>query len=186
MGSNEHQEDTPKFNPVAASRQVANSSEKLHEMLKAKQAAKNSASTRDFAVKTIRGLEPLIQQLLDADATINEILTQLVSTLPSIPAEDLRYALNILRSRKKLRMAASESTPIPQSAAAAQAAKKPEKKTSLPTAKTPASSDASLPSDLPVWADGSDRMADESDDDYRLRKEIEGPPEARQKFIGEH
>jgi hypothetical protein len=41
-------------------------------------------------------------------------------------------------------------------------------------------------SDLPPWADGSDKRADETDEDYRLRKKIEGPPEAKRKFIGEH
>jgi hypothetical protein len=40
--------------------------------------------------------------------------------------------------------------------------------------------------ELPEWADGSDRMAEESEADYILRKHIEGPPEARRKFIGEH
>ena len=40
--------------------------------------------------------------------------------------------------------------------------------------------------ELPPWADGSDKRADESDEDYRLRKEIEGPPEASRKFIGPH
>ena len=38
--------------------------------------------------------------------------------------------------------------------------------------------------DLP-WADGSDKRADESDEDYRLRKVAEGPPSAGAKAIGE-
>lgn len=39
--------------------------------------------------------------------------------------------------------------------------------------------------ELPDWADGSDRMADESEADYILRKHIEGPPAAGFKAIGE-
>jgi hypothetical protein len=39
--------------------------------------------------------------------------------------------------------------------------------------------------DLPSWADGSDQRNDESDEDYRLRKQLEGPPSAGLKAIGE-
>ena len=39
--------------------------------------------------------------------------------------------------------------------------------------------------DLPSWADGSDKRDDESDEDYRLRKQLEGPPSAGFKAIGE-
>ncbi len=53
-----------------------------------------------------------------------------------------------------------------------------------PTAKAPPQVRTSL--ELPPWADGSDKRADESDEDYRLRKNVEGPPEAKRKFIGEH
>ncbi len=40
--------------------------------------------------------------------------------------------------------------------------------------------------DLPPWADGSDQLEDESDDDYILRKTTEGDPQEKRKFIGEH
>ncbi|OIQ94980.1 hypothetical protein GALL_230830 [mine drainage metagenome] len=39
--------------------------------------------------------------------------------------------------------------------------------------------------DLPSWADGSDQRDDESDEDYRLRKQLEGPPSAGFNAIGE-
>jgi hypothetical protein len=54
-----------------------------------------------------------------------------------------------------------------------------------PAAPTPPGTRSRI-SDLPTWADGSDKRADETDADYRLRKQFEGPPEAKRKFIGEH
>lgn len=39
---------------------------------------------------------------------------------------------------------------------------------------------------LPDWADYSDQMPGESDDDYIFRKALEMPPETQAKFIGEH
>lgn len=61
-------------------------------------------------------------------------------------------------------------------------------KTETATATPPAPVITAKPRDirnLPSWADGSDKRADESDEDYRLRKEIEGPPSAGFKAIGE-
>lgn len=49
----------------------------------------------------------------------------------------------------------------------------------------PASNARERIADLPPWADGSDQEPDESDEEYRVRKIIEGPPEASQKAIGE-
>ena len=60
-----------------------------------------------------------------------------------------------------------------------------------PAAKPSASSVPSLaPSgvpglELPPWADGSDRLPEESEADYILRKNLETPPDERRKFIGE-
>jgi hypothetical protein len=39
--------------------------------------------------------------------------------------------------------------------------------------------------ELPPWADGSDRLPEESEADYILRKHLEGPPAAGIKAIGE-
>ena len=39
--------------------------------------------------------------------------------------------------------------------------------------------------ELPDWADGSDRLPEESEADYVLRKHLEGPPSAGIKAIGE-
>lgn len=78
---------------------------------------------------------------------------------------------------------ADGASPAPTPAKAAQAAVAPPRPTSLATP-APATPAPSLP-DLPGWADGSDRRADESDADYQLRKAIEGPPTDKNKFIGE-
>jgi hypothetical protein len=74
--------------------------------------------------------------------------------------------------------APADRAPAPTPAKAAQVAVAPPRPPSLAT---PAQS---LP-DLPHWADGSDRRADESEEDYCLRKNVEGPPTDKNKFIGE-
>lgn len=70
-----------------------------------------------------------------------------------------------------------------------------EAKTPPPAAQPSASSVPSLapsqaPSgvpglELPPWADWSDRLPEESEGDYILRKNLETPPDERRKFIGE-
>ncbi len=45
---------------------------------------------------------------------------------------------------------------------------------------------AALGLTLPPWADGSDKLPTESDEDYVFRKNLEMPPDHRRKFIGEH
>ncbi len=184
-----------KFDPAAAEKLQATASAKLRQMLKAKRDAKKSASTREFAVRCVRGLEATIHQLFDEGANTQEVLSQLIVALPSIPADDLRYALRAIGNRKRLRISSPPSTTAADTAAAAknnatktvpatrkEAEFKPQPDSAAPTK----SNTVGINPELPTWADGSDKRADESDEDYRFRKEIEGPPEARHKFIGEH
>ena len=85
--------DKPEFDPVTAADLQAAASVKLQTLLKAKQEANRASSTREFAVRCVRGLETTVHQLFDAGANAQEILLQLIEVLPSIPADDLRYAL---------------------------------------------------------------------------------------------
>ncbi len=200
--------DKPEFDSSTATEMLAVAAMKMQTLLKAKQDAVNASSSREFAMRCVRGLESTINQLFDIGASSQEVLSHLLEALPTIPVDDLSHALKNLRTLRSMRMrnqkpraAISEDITTPQSAVHEQAAKHPKKKAPLPATKTsaqttnaapqqPAGSPhpdrSHLPADWPAWADGSDRMPHESDEDYRFRKEIEGPPEARQKFIGEH
>ncbi len=190
--------DKPEFDPVTAADLQAAASVKLQTLLKAKQEANRASSTREFAVRCVRGLETTVHQLFDAGANAQEILLQLIEVLPSIPADDLRYALKATgRRNKRLRvssgspisLASPDAESVGQEKIGVRPAPNPAKeaKTKSPSSTTTsAPKSAAASADLPAWADGSDKRDDESDDDYRLRKEIEGPPEARNKFIGEH
>lgn len=195
MDKTETSPDKPEFDPVTAAELQATASMKLLALLKAKQEANNASSTKEFAVRCVRGLEATIHQLFDVGANTQEVLSQLMEALPSIPVDDLRYALKTLRIRnRKLRVssqpaalsadAGSADKRITQSSSEVAKETKPKLQPRATTPATPNMTETKL--DLPAWADGSDRQPGESDDDYRLRKEIEGPPEARQKFIGEH
>ncbi len=194
--SKEEQPDKSKFDPATATELQAAASMKLSALLKAKQKATDAASSKEFAVRCVRGLESTIHQLFDVGANTQEVLSQLIDALPSIPVDDLRYALRAIGARKQLRVssrpqAASANTESTNKEATKsqtpietpiETKPKPQPRAGMPAAPTV----TSITLDLPTWADGSDKRTDESDDDYRLRKEIEGPPEARHKFIGEH
>ncbi|CUA99757.1 hypothetical protein Ga0061069_11085 [Thiomonas bhubaneswarensis] len=57
---------------------------------------------------------------------------------------------------------------------------------SLAPSLAPSQSPSGVPGlELPPWADGSDRLPEESEADYILRKNLEGPPAAGIKAIGE-
>lgn len=63
-------------------------------------------------------------------------------------------------------------------------AQSPAGKPSVPS--VPSQAPSGVPGlELPSWADGSDKRADESEADYILRKHLEGPPAAGVKAIGE-
>lgn len=178
--------DKPEFDPEAISDLLPGTASGLLKLLEKKRAARTSASTREFALRSVRGLEPILQQLFDEGVGTMEVLTFLTSSLPAIPIADMKYALDSLRDRRRR----LHVTPSKSSAAKAGSKPVPSEPTEPVKPKPPTSKPATnritnIPADLPSWADGSDQRPDESDEDYRLRKEIEGPPEARHKFIGE-
>uniref|UniRef100_E6QX49 Uncharacterized protein n=1 Tax=mine drainage metagenome TaxID=410659 RepID=E6QX49_9ZZZZ len=179
--------DQPEFDPEATSDLLPGTASGLLKLLEKKRAARTAASPREFALRSVRGLEPILQQLFDEGVGTLEVLAFLTSSLPTIPIADMKYALESLRGRRRrLRVTPSKSV-----ATKTNAELTPDKPAELANpkqrARKPATSRiAHTPTDLPSWADGSDQRPDESDEDYRLRKEIEGPPEARHKFIGEH
>ncbi|MHB1676258.1 MAG: hypothetical protein ACYCSS_01800 [Sulfuriferula sp.] len=174
--------DKPEFDPEATSDLLPGTASGLLKLLEKKRAARTSASTREFALRSVRGLEPILHQLFDEGVGTMEVLTFLTSSLPAIPIADMKYALDSLCGRRRrLRV-----TPNKTGAAKAGIEPVPSKPAEpVKTSKQATGRNAQIPADLPSWADGSDQRPDESDEDYRLRKEIEGPPEARQKFIGE-
>ena len=190
--------DESGFDPATAQALQAAAARKLQTLLRAKQEANKASSSREFAVRCVRGLEATIHQLFDVGASTHDVLSQLIDALPSIPIDDLRYALKTIGRRNK-RFNVSSGPTVPsastgpesvsqekiQPQTASRAPKDAKAKSPSGTA-APAAKSAMTSADLPVWADGSDKRADESDEDYRFRKEIEGPPEARRKFIGEH
>lgn len=182
--------DEAEFDPTTATEMQAAASAKLQALLKAKQEATTATSSKEFAVRCVRGLETTINQLFDIGASAQEVLTHLTETLPTVEIKDLKYALKMLRDRHKKLRGFSE-LPVQKheqktSANNLRDRPKPQKPNSTSATSEPNNPATHAIPDLPVWADGSDKRADESDEDYRLRKEIEGPPEARHKFIGEH
>lgn len=198
MGKTSTPPDGSEFDSATAPALQAMAAKKLQALLKAKQKTNKAASSREFAVRCVRGLEATVHQLFDAGASSQDILSQLIEALPSIPTDDLRHALKTVGRRNK-RFNVSFRTDDPpattgmemavQGKTGPQTTSKTTKKTipkSAPVAAAPAPQSSTANTDWPAWADGSDKRADESDEDYRFRKEIEGPPEARRKFIGEH
>ncbi len=135
--------------------------------------------------------------------TTEEVLNVLLQALPMVAPAELRYALAQTRERYRLnakpaaspRPAAGSAPASPSAPAQAPAAKRaasapPASGVAQPTPATGASpagsAIAALGLTMPAWADGSDRLPTESDEDYVLRKNLEGPPGDRRKFIGEH
>lgn len=190
MNKDNESPDHPVFDPAAASTQITFAAKRLLDLLEKKRNAKHSSSTKEFAKRSIYSLEPILLQYFDAGISIPEITASLMELFPNIPIADLKHALNALRDRRKrVRLRVHPAAPVEKNSSADTKAPSepnpatPEKpKTKLSVIPNSANS---IP-DLPAWADGSDQRADESDDEYRFRKEIEGPPEARHKFIGEH
>ena len=186
-------DETPEFDRQTATEMQAAASAKLQALLKAKQGATTATSSKEFAVRCVRGLETTIHQLFDVGASVQEVLAHLTETLPTVEVKDLKYALKMLRDRhRKLRVTSNTQTLTPTQENTTSPDKRRDQPESQVASKKP---DTTTPTksntvgtnlDLPAWADGSDKRTDESDEDYRLRKEIEGPPEARHKFIGEH
>ena len=157
----------------------------LDQASKKVQAAMAAESSRSVATKIIASRSNVIAAALANGLEISVIERFLVQMLPQFELADIRYGLSQLRR-------ALQPSRAPGGAKISQA---PTPKHN--TVKTVAQARQPLPasdgsrtavaiSDLPAWADGSDKRDDETDDDYRMRTHMEGPPEAKRKFIGEH
>ena len=152
---------------IQAERRVA--TERLLARLKAIDATQDAQTPRAYASRYIREQEPVILRLLDAGVGTDEILSDLAMSFPSIPKTDLRHAIAQLRDRRRKQTGQSTTT------------------SGRAHGLTPplASSD---PTAVPRPANDSrpvrDQRPDESDEDYRLRKALEGSDDRRQ-FIGE-
>ncbi|MDA8257286.1 MAG: hypothetical protein M0Z99_16940 [Betaproteobacteria bacterium] len=192
--------DAPFVAPGAAAQAAA--AKALFAALKAKRAANAAATAREFAIKSVRGMRPVILDLFDSGATTEEVLAILQQTLPTIAPEDMQFALSKTRDRHRLnKLAAAPPRTAPGSAPAsrsappqAPAAKRPSSAPLASGAAQPAATSSASPAGsaiaalgltLPPWADGSDKLSTESDEDYVLRKNLETPPDHRRKFIGE-
>ena len=185
--------DTPEFDHATAAEMQATGAKKLLASLKAVQNANKASSDREFAVNFVRAQEAIIHQLFDAGLSQQDILLRLIDSLPAIPAEELRYALRTVgRRNKRFNVAPAATAPVAPGETPSAEMPRPQpvapnvNETKIPPGdKTSPPPQKPIP-DLPDWADGSDQRADESDEEYAFRKQIEGPPDAKRKFIGEH
>ena len=142
---------------------------RLLARLKSLGAAQAAETPRAHAHRYVREQESLILGLLNAGVGTEEILTDLALTFPSIPTADFRHAIAQLRDRRRKYIGASATV------AAGQAA-------SMPAPGSPGEPAAS-PADRTSAA--IDQRPEESDEDYRLRKALEGPADQHRQFIGE-
>ena len=161
------------FDAEASAKQLSAAADGLLAMLKAKQSAKQSETTRMFAVKAVQGFEPIIIQLFEAGAGVKEVLVQLTQHLPHLPPADLRYAVVLLRGRNRHRLKTPKGLTAPER----------NKQRADRSA-----SDAKPVQPPPVPDSENDRMAHESDEDYAMRKKLEAisSTSSRKKFIGEN
>ena len=189
MDGNDDKADSP-FDAQAAAAQVPAAAAALLAALKAKRAANAAATAREFALKSVRGLEPVIVDLFDSGATLGEVFNILQQALPAVAPAEMRYALAQTRERYRLNAppARQPSSGKASAPATSRRAPRPAPAARSPTQHAPPIRASSAPgiADLPNWADGSDRRPDESDVDYALRKNLEGSPEASRKFIDDH
>lgn len=169
-------DDQPKkvFDAQAATEKIPALAEGLLAMLKAKQAAKHSETTRAFAVKMVQALEPTIIQLFEAGFVANEVLAQLAPSFPDVPVGDMRYAVKLMCDRNKHQFKIPKTLDAPVAERNKQRADR-------------SASDAK-PVQPPVPDSENDRMAHESDEDYAMRKKLEAisSTSSRKKFIGEN
>ena len=153
---------------IQAERRVA--TERLLARLKAIDATQDAQTPRAYASRYIREQEPVILRLLGAGVGTDEILSDLAMSFPSIPKADLSHAIAQLRDRR--RKQTGTSTPTSGQARGLTPPSAPSDATAAPR---PANDGRHF----------SDQRPDESDEDYRLRKALEGSDDRRQ-FIGEH
>lgn len=158
--------------PLDQSRMQTERRAATHRLLarfKALGAAQGAETPRAHAYRYVREQESLILGLLNAGVGTEEILTDLALTFPSIPTVDFRHAIAQLRDRRRKSIGASAT------AAAG------------PAASTPASGSLGDPGASPAdrAPGGIDQRPEESDEDYQLRKALEGAADQHRQFIGE-
>jgi len=187
----------------AALREIAR---RKREAAQARARAEQARNHREFAINSLLAMEDDLFTLFDRGETLEEILAYLRQSMPGVPVADLRHALKITKARRRrteLKMSRAPlkaDAPSAQRTAQSKASQKPggsngtklggavaaPRSAAAASLSGAAAASAGVALELPEWADGSDRMPEESEADYILRKHIEGPPEARRKFIGEH
>lgn len=143
--------------------------DRLLARLKALDGTRAAQTPRAYAQRYVRQQEALILGLLNAGVGTEEILTDLALAFSSIRTAEFRHAIAQLRDRQRKQIGASPATTSARTGSA------PPPRTS---SEAPPGSTASAPS-------APDRRPDESDEDYRLRKALEGPPNQSRQFIGE-
>ncbi|WP_286985579.1 hypothetical protein [Thiomonas sp. UBA7699] len=205
MMQNEDRPDAPDdadaFDRDTALRQLEQTQAELREIARRKRQtaqararAEEASNPRQFALNSLMAIEDELFALFDSDEKPAEIQAYLKKCMPSIPPDDLRHALDAIRKRRgRFDLRAPSVAPATPKAKPAQASppsaaptnKRPAVKTATAVS-TPSAAPGLEGLELPDWADGSDRLPEESEADYILRKNLEGPPEARRKFIGEH
>ncbi|MFM2084745.1 MAG: hypothetical protein RLY95_1563 [Pseudomonadota bacterium] len=171
--------NTPVFDPVAFQEGWRPAEQALLRRLKSIDNVAAATTTKQAARERIFGDEKIISKLLANGVSQATILADYVGALPHIPKIELQLAMEALRKRRS-KTSVQAPIPVPQA--------KPQ---TFPRASSPSSQKESLPAvshtgtQLPAWADGSDRLAGETDEEYAFRKSIEGDPAGRAKFIGE-
>ena len=158
----------PLLDPSRLQTERRAATDRLLARLKALDGRHIAQTPRAYAQRYVRQQEALILGLLNAGVGTEEILTDLALAFSSIPTAEFRHAIAQLRDRQRKQIGASPATPPARPA----------------LAPTPRTSSESGPTASPSPA--RDRRPDESDEDYRLRKALEGPPDQSRQFIGEH
>lgn len=142
--------------------------DRLLARLKALDGSSGTLTARAYAGRYVREQESLLLRLLGSGVGIDEILTDLAVSFPSIPASDWRRAIAQLRDRRRKYLAASATLP------------------EVAPARTMPSDAQDTPDPEPATpANTADRRPDETEEDYRLRKALEAPSDLRPRFIGE-
>jgi hypothetical protein len=144
--------------------------DRLLARLKALDRTHAAQTPRAHAQRYVRQQEALILGLLNAGVGTEEILTDLALAFSSIPTAEFRHAIAQLRDRQRKQISASARLPgAPRAASTSPADSSGEAR--------PRSADSTLAN--------PDRRPDESEEDYRLRKALEGPTDQSRHFIGE-
>ncbi|MDA8255250.1 MAG: hypothetical protein M0Z99_06375, partial [Betaproteobacteria bacterium] len=163
---------------------MARFDELLHRATRNARAAQEAESSRSFATRAVAAREAGIRNAIASGISARSLENALAEALPNIPRADLHFAMQKLLEKLQGR-ATERPKPAPNKNKGTPPAKEPAKGRQA-TSRPDAPHQPSTTLELPPWANGSDKRDDETDEDYCLRKNLEGPPEAKRKFIGEH